>query len=107
MVAGSRPENAGRKGTADHLGVGEGKRFTEEAGNAGWREGPLLVVSLERGRSGDGDEPTTADKIRDLQIKLIERRRTKPGFRFYQLYDKVVYRADIALLNDPKLAKSQ
>src|SRR5882762_5559722 len=46
----------------------------------------------------------TPSKIRDLQIKLYRKAKNEPGYRFYQLYDKI-YREDI-LFHAYALAKS-
>ena len=47
---------------------------------------------------------TTPSKIRELQIKLYRKAKNEPGYRFYQLYDKV-YRGDI-LAHAYELARS-
>ncbi len=47
---------------------------------------------------------TTPERIRELQIKLYRKAKNEPGYRFYQLYDKV-YREDI-LIHAYNLAKS-
>ena len=46
----------------------------------------------------------TPSKIRDLQNKLYRKAKNEPGYRFYQLYDKI-YREDI-LAHAYALAKS-
>ncbi len=50
------------------------------------------------------DESGNTSKIRELQIKLYRKAKNEPGFRFYQLYDKI-YREDI-LSHAYALAKS-
>src|SRR4051812_49481274 len=47
---------------------------------------------------------TTPSKIRELQIKLYRKAKNEPGYRFYQLYDKM-YREDI-LAHAYQLARS-
>jgi RNA-directed DNA polymerase len=57
----------------------------------------LLLVCLRRGEGAviDGSLETP-DKVRELQNKLYRKAKNEPGFRFYQLYDKM-YREDVLL----------
>jgi RNA-directed DNA polymerase len=60
---------------------------------------------LGRGEDAVTDESLEApDKVRELQNKLYRKAKSEPGFRFYQLYDKL-YRKDV-LLRAWELAKA-
>ena len=80
----AREGQAGRPGVAERFGV------PLKPGNAGEGKGPQFKTNAIRGEGpGDWGNLSTPKSVQKLQKAITRKRRQKPGYRFYALYDKI------------------
>ena len=86
-----------REGQAGPCGVAERPVVPTKPGNAGGAKGPQFKVNVTKRHESQeiGDEPTNSTKGSEAAgRRCMPKRRDRPSYRFYALYDKV-YREDV------------